>query len=259
MVVAAVNSDDRIQARLRSNPSVGALTDIVSVRYSEAELERVHAEVLARFDGLRQGGLDITTIETDLVGNAVEVVVRNPPAGVAGALKAEFGDAIRVVASDVAVIGAACTSRSNCGSPYKAGLNIFKDNNTSPDCSAGFVMRSGTQTYYWTTAGHCSDLNQVWKHPSGTTAGYISLQGWTDNSKADIELLEIPVATASNQLFVSTTQIRSISSKQNPANEIIGETVCISAMNGNTCGALKSVNVSIPSLPRFGETPSRWE
>jgi len=75
-------------------------------------------------------------------------------------------------------------------------------------------------------------------------------QGWADNSKADTLLIRLAsAAKASNQLFVLDTFIRSVTSKENPdpmrGNEIIGESVFKSGLNGITTGTLVSVNVTL--------------
>ncbi len=247
-VVALTEPDPVVLGYLQS-ASLSSPAQIRIVKYPERELDRIHRQLIADQGWLSDRNIEVVSISTEIMWNSVELVLLRPSAAQSEAVAARFGSAVRIVSVDSRPVGLACT-RSNCGSPYKAGLNLFKNTETSPSCTGGFIFRLGTSTYYWSTAGHCANVSQAWSHPFGTQAGPVTDQGWADNSKADTLLIRLAsAAKASNQLFVLDTFIRSVTSKENPdpmrGNEIIGESVFKSGLNGITTGTLVSVNVTL--------------
>jgi hypothetical protein len=140
-------------------------------------------------------------------------------------------------------------SRTNCGNPMKAGLALYTSNGLK-NCNSGFVMRGGTTTYYLSMAGHCfTDPSLTHRyHPVGTVIGNIDQPGWQVHTAdhVDAALINISVTQASNKSMISNTTYQSITSKENPANEVIGETVCSSKPSATSCGYLVSVVGSTP-------------
>jgi hypothetical protein len=163
----------------------------------------------------------------------------------ASILEPLLGEAVHVVAVSKRAAGAACAGNHNCPSPLKAGLRLYKSGTFA--CMSAFVMRWTTQ-YYLSTAGHCTNIGNVWQHPAGSSIGSATHQGWVANSTADVALIEIAPSQKGNQLCVFTyCSIITVTSRENPSlgQELIGESTCVAKQSSAACGHLISNNVTL--------------
>ncbi len=244
-IVAVVGDDAAMRALAQSRLSI--TPQFEQVRFSEADLNALHASILdAADEHFLVDGVQLSAVETDVIGNRVNVVAVDATLADLASISERFGAG--VVATSVAspAVGSAC-SISNCPNPLKAGLRLYQ--NGVVQCMSGFIMRSVVSTYYLATAGHCSTAGEVRQHPSGVNIGSITHQGWVDNSPADVALISISSAQKSNKLCrgVESCTIVSMTSREDPpTQEVIGEQVCIQRQNGTTCaGTLVSTDTSL--------------
>jgi len=215
------------------------------VSYAEAELENIHRQLALEFNEKRLAGL-----ETDVINNRVNIfVLPTATSGDTDAIRAKFGPAVHIQVVDGQATGNACPN-SNCPNPLKAGLRLYRSGTFV--CMSGFVMRSITNAYYLSTAGHCSSIGDTYQHPSGVNRGSVSHQGWADYSPADVSLFPISSTQKSNRLCSVPSSgadciVLSMTTRENPSigQEVIGQRVCIARQTSNPCGSLISTNNTI--------------
>jgi hypothetical protein len=241
-VIARVGDDPEFERIVQDSP-LSRPPRIVNVTWSLAQLEVLHSHIVADLDSIRLLGAEPVMVQTNVRENRVDLVVTHSPTATLAKLEATYGPMMKVTTTDGPVAGLACT-RSNCPDPWKAGLELRVG--TTPICTAGFVAREGTSQFHQLTAGHCGSVGTLYKH-AGLNVGSVVENGWVNNSAADAALIDIRNDWKSNLVFLSTgNPLRSITSRQNPNDSIIGEPTCHSGLTtGYSCGTLKGVNITI--------------
>lgn len=156
--------------------------------------------------------------------------------------------------AETRALGVACNSNANCPNPLKAALRLYKGGTYA--CMSALIMRSIVNTYYLSTAGHCSNVGNAWQHPSGTTIGSATHQGWSNYSPADVALIAISSGQKSNKLCAGYhCTIVSITAREDPAlgQEFIGEQTCVARKTSTACSNLVSTNNTIAICRTDGE------
>jgi hypothetical protein len=206
-----------------------------------------HALSRRQAPGFTIDGFELAAIETDIRNNRLNVVLVGLANVVAtDSLKERFGSSVSVSFVPSRTTGNACTSNANCGNPLKAGLKLFKNGLFA--CMSSFVMKSVVNTYFLGTAGHCSNVGNVYQHPNGDAIGSVTHQGWTNNSPVDVSLIGISAGQRSNKLCAGVNcSIVSIRSREDPSlgQEFIGQMTCVARQNSTACGYLQSTNNTI--------------
>jgi len=229
----------------------------VTVARSEAELLQAHDAVAeSAGEGLFIDGIQISSITTDIVSNQVIVAVVDATADQLLRLRAQFNDGVAVTSVLEPVSAHACTV-SNCPSPLKAGLKLYRAGAFA--CMSGFVFWTVVPKYYLSTAGHCTnsaggwyDTGQSWQHPAGVARGTVRYGGWYNGSSADVALIEIVASQKGNVLCygTSTCGLRSITAAEVAGSDYVGEWVCGQTQAGVTCDNILhtdvTANVCIP-------------
>lgn len=156
----------------------------------------------------------------------------------------------------------ACTSRTNCGSPIKGGLNVKPTGGGG--CTAAFNARAdGIFAEYVVTAGHCVApfLGVNWNH-NGVVLGTGYNHSWETDSRADMGIITDSEPLARNQVFAAgISDIRGMTSAASDASQVVGASVYRSAWASNsyTLGTITKANYS----PTFAGSVSRlthqWE
>jgi hypothetical protein len=232
------------------------------VDYSAAALESV-VDSLSRSPTANRFAI----IEVDVIANRVHVGIM-PNAGL-GTLGVVPGVDNAMIYETVGqpVTDMVCTVRSNCGPPYKAGLDIWSPDARGAHCTAGFVYQNASKAglsrgKVLTTAGHCGPsgyTGSVWYHGSPAVAiGSVYQNSNATNTSADVMYIDIPDGAGSNDLYVSydrnegAGQLIDITSR-GCANEItgtscetVGQTICYSGLNtGQHCSTIRSINATL--------------
>lgn len=233
---------------------LGIPIEIRQVAYAQEELDAIHARIVDEAGPIFAIlDMPLAAIETDILNNRVNVLVAGDYPSAARLLAERYGSAIEVKLVSSRAVGVACTN-SNCPNPLKAGARLYKSGTYA--CMSSFVMRSIANTYYLSTAGHCSNVGNTWQHPSGTAIGTASHQGWVDFSPADVALISIAQSQKGNKLCAGPAcVIASITARENPASgqEFIGEQTCVARKTSTACGNLISTNNTIGICRSDGE------
>lgn len=247
-VVAVIGEDSGVKNAVLGS-SLAVSPRFVSVDSSEIDLETLHSQIVsATVEGFRLGAVELAAVETDIINNRVNVVAVGATEEQLTQIRARFGHEVATSSVAERSVGLACNN-TNCPNPLKAGLKLYRPGSPTFACMSGFVYRWNS-SYYLSTAGHCSTLGDTYQHPSGTTRGSVSHQGWVSNSPADVSLFPIASSQKSNQICAATNGtcvITSVTQRENPAlgQEVIGESVCGARQTTATCGTLVSVNTTI--------------
>jgi hypothetical protein len=118
----------------------------------------------------------------------------------------------------------------------KGGLQLYNSSGAT-DCMSNFMWRTKTTpyVYYLGSSGHCHNLDQAIRHPSGTTIGYVTHVASGPNSGVDVSLTGIAPANKSNLVYLALGSLRTIASRETIAGAVIGEGVCSSKASGYAC------------------------
>lgn len=171
--------------------------DIVPVRRSVAEIERVNDWLGAEIEKVNDGADATLTagIRTDL--NAVELQL--PAEGrltdaqrdLASTAKARLGDLLVVGSYAGRATARACTY-PNCDAPLRGGIQIT---NSGTGCTGGFIARSKVDSVlYQFTAGHCAFLNfDNWstRFTDGSSHVVGPVWNWAWHKGGDMAILRI--------------------------------------------------------------------
>jgi hypothetical protein len=224
------------------------------VEYTLAELRALHEEVKGDAATWQQQGLTITSIRVDVKANRLAIGVQDLSPEAANSLQSGYGDRVTTHAEGVAT-AAVCSSRFNCAGPMKGGLAI-QDYYGDGVCTSGFVTRDiqWAGAYYLMTAGHCLNFNGngvSWLHNAltfGTSSSFFFFPG----SDVDVGYVLLSAAASpGNQIFVSTTDIRSMTGFVPNVDQDLGDWVCKSGRTTNySCGQIDEIDVSkLVSVP----------
>jgi hypothetical protein len=220
---------------------------VTKVDFTLAELSELQATVERDLDSWRGLGIKITSIGVDVRTNRVVVTLANLSVDTSPLLT-KYGPGLVVSPSEEVIRTAACVSRSNCADPIKAGLSI--QDYYGAACTSGFVSKDKAWpgAYYLMTAGHCLDVNGLgvdWLH-NGSTFGSASSAFYYNGTNADAGYVLLSVvANPGNQLFVTPTTIRSVTTYASNSGQPQGAWVCRSGATSNwTCGQIVLTNVT---------------
>ncbi len=185
--------------------------------------------------------LDMSWIGPSLPRNAIVVHYVSGTASQLAGIRERFGPAVAFEETTLRMEPVACT-RTNCPNPLKAGLQLYKASNLTA-CMSSFVMYSGT-SYWLMSAGHCFDSGWNYRyHPAGTSIGTTWPWFHQVQTPVDAMLISISSSQAGNNLFVTSSLIRSVTSSEATQQEVVGETVCSSKLSGVSCGYLQEIGV----------------
>jgi len=195
LVVMLTEIPEDVLAELESlvpDASRGFRIERVQHSYQEL-LEAVEraADVWAKLQGPRLLSVYIDERSNGLVANVLAVdgtTARELGPRVASLL----GVPVSVVADAVtSPSDVACTTRSNCSDPYKAGV-LIREGSVSgePPCTLAFpIVVSGDIQVV--TAGHCGHYGTQWYHPGGRSRGdrpVEPLGRWGQGHPADVHV-----------------------------------------------------------------------
>jgi hypothetical protein len=139
--------------------------EVHSVAFSADELRQVSGSVGAGNDPIL-GALGFQGSYVDLEQNSVLVTVDEVTFQLLGgplfvgshpAIRLEIGE-VPVMAPDL------CTSGDSCGAPLRGGVILRQVNDATRNCSLGYTSSATDGSRWAITAGHCGDLNSVWRH-----------------------------------------------------------------------------------------------
>lgn len=143
----------------------------------------------------------------------------------------------------------ACSSRTSCGSPQRAGVQI----NYGTACSSGWVVnRNGSRGVL--TAGHCwPSATSGTVTAGGETFGNLtSVTAYYGGSHADIRYLSAP-DTRAWIYRSSATKAQVVAGTSSP---FVGGTACLYGKNSESarCAAITSTNVAV----KYGSGPQLY-
>ncbi|RUS42869.1 hypothetical protein [Cohnella sp. AR92] len=156
-VTINVTSDLKNETKETISKAYGQSAQVVfkKVKNSETKLENVHNELFRSIQSLNKTGLDIVSINTDIIHNDIEVGVLNRSPEVEQSLFKKFGDTIRFTEVDEADYQDDGDTTTKVY-PIQGGVQIY-DETSNLLCSAGFSAKTtaSNPSYYVVTAGHC--------------------------------------------------------------------------------------------------------
>lgn len=208
--------------------------EVVNRTYDE--LVRIAARVNADRAKLANDGVEINSVRVDVPANQV-VVTAHP-------VTTDIGETVRSLYPDVALADerpaelAACVSRSNCTNPLRAGIWVTFSGGGA--CTSNFVARNvgSTLDVYLMTAGHCAFLSEHAYH-NGVQIGNVVRRDWHQEGFTDSLAIDITESQKSNLLYLTSGSMLSITSRQSPTADYIGQIVCQSgAVSTIRCGTL---------------------
>nr|WP_237178971.1 trypsin-like serine protease [Paenibacillus sp. MMS18-CY102] len=215
-------------------------TKFFQAKYSEQELDQYVSGVWAKKAEIKQQGIGLISVSTDVINQTVIVGLADLDSQtqhILTSLLPEIPISIMKVEApqDTAVRG---------------GEKIISTSGSS--CSVGFGAKDSSGQYYVITAGHCSrDYNvttgkgtyksgEGWNY-SGTYLGFASSH-WSYYGLSDS--MGIAVTSVTVKEMNLNGGLRTITSFQDSANDVVGQLVCKTGyVTGATCGTLKSRNV----------------
>jgi streptogrisin D len=215
-------TDEAAAAKVRAAGGVAQL-----VRHGAAQLNRVTADL----DALQQ--IPGTAWGTDPVTNQVVVSVDSSVTGaklaVIKAAVARAGDAARLES----LPGTLSTRIAGGQAIYTSGAR----------CSLGFNVHSGS-TYYFLTAGHCTNIGSTWTNGS-TTIGTRAATSFPGNDYGVVRYTNTSIAHPSSVYLYSGSQ--TISSAGTPA---VGSTV---RRSGSTTGVHSGTVTQLNATVTYAE------
>jgi hypothetical protein len=209
------------------------------VQHTQAELRAVQDRMTADAAWFQTHAT--TMIEDPILvrDNVVELDLLHPTPAVIAAAQERYGqDLVRVVSVGPSEL-TACLSRDSCSPPLRAGLQLY-----DAGCSTGFIGIWNGQ-FYIITAGHCFISGHTYQHPNGTPLGLMVDQSFHDNTTADAGIVSIPSNLRSRYIYRTATSIHPVFSTQAQADEMVGQSVCLSGRKrpeGNSCGTVYAID-----------------
>lgn len=141
-----------------------------------------------------------------------------------------------------------CTSRANCNSEQRAGVQINGPGGSR--CSSGFIVRTTTGNEMALTSGHCwfgftsGTVNSGAAGFFGTLTGQNALE---EGSPADARLIETANASSENWVYYAESlREREVGqAHQLYTDAALGDMVCVRAyvLQADPCGTVQSVHV----------------
>ncbi len=230
-------------------------TKFETVKFSEYELQAVMEAVTLAIEADPSHGIDLEGADLGLIAlsvqeNAVIFNYRLATDPQRERISNRFGPAVTFTPTTQTFSNAACTARTNCGGPVRAGIQLYRNNSSpvgrSTACMSAFVIKDLVlpPNYSITSAGHCYNSSYHSRyHPTSTYLGSTAGIGSVYATGADVMRIPIPASQASNLMYLTSTASRSVTSSASLSGEVIGMQVCSSKLSGNSCGVLLSSNV----------------
>jgi hypothetical protein len=242
--IVVLVTDDQGASEWRERAPEGATVRLRRVDRTLAKLDSIHQSIVEEWSALDRQGVEIASIVTVVPDNTVEVRVIDYARARASDLTDRFGPGVRVVPGKP-ITSSACPD-SNCANPLRAGIKISGPHG---NCTSGFHVRGYGGNIKMLTAGHCnygSPIGTGWSHSGFGSIGNFVESSYSQDSRADSGLIDIPNGQGSKLFFISIAQgNRSVTAVQNKTQEATGQIVCRSGFkSGYSCGTLQSVNVS---------------
>lgn len=232
--IATTSPADSIASILDPFQDVGVRLQVHTVSYSKKELSELHYQIADAAEAWSTRGVEIVSVGFNAKLNRVRLRIEPADEATVAALTREYGDRVVIEQSPPFQVSA-CTSRSNCGSPMKGGLSI--NSQSGNGCTSGFVTRdiAWAGAAYMMLAGHCitngGGIGPSWLHNASTFGTANSNQYATGSSTDSGYIWMSSLASPGNQLFVSTSDIRSMTGFIPNVSQTIGTWVCKSREN----------------------------
>ncbi|MGH7487227.1 MAG: S1 family peptidase, partial [bacterium] len=223
-----------------------------TVGNSLSELQGLTAKMTALIPTLAKSGINVTQVGPEIPQNDVIVGVDPWSSAIAASLSSEFGPLVHVVEQPAAT-PLSCTSRAICGAPWRGGVQLTGQQNTS--CTMGYVGRDSADHHYLLTASHCfvQDLRSVDWYQHGTLIGTAYNDSWFNGSQADAFAISIAASAKSNYVYVSNSEKARVITSFVSGNTV-GDTVCgVGITTGESCGVV-SLTGQTTTLTVFGQT-----
>ncbi|WP_297990687.1 hypothetical protein [uncultured Anoxybacillus sp.] len=203
------------------------------VQRSEKQLDEIHSTVLSKKRELKEQGINVTTIYSDIQRNKVIIGIYPFDSTARDSLVNIFGSDIEVIESD----GGYEESRTAYTRPLEGGLRI-SNIDTGWGCTGGFSASYGNWVYY-VTAGHCGRSSDRFSQ-GGSYFGYA--YRLVNSGELDAMLISLgQLSYASNYNYGQPN----FTSWQRESYEYVGQYVCMNgSYTGNACGVVKSTNYS---------------
>ena len=224
-------------------------TRVEVVEHTEEQLRAALPQV--REAWVAMGGPEAYAIAVDTPANAVRIDVDPTQFEVAKSLAPRLGETLAVpVFFDVGERpeDAACSSRTNCTSPMRAGTVIRQGSTTGPGCTMGFHTQVGSDERF-VTAGHCGYTgSNNWFHAGytgngGCGTGCIGSELITQyyNNGRDIMVVQMPDDQDSSYLYAIGTPVTE------PRDPTVGQGICAArgfSSVGWKCGVVENAYTS---------------
>ncbi len=241
LVILLTQNDAGVRGRINSLVPKGRATRVEIVPYTENQLRAALKAVWEEWK--KVGGPELYAVAVDTPANAVRVEVDAVNLDTAQELVAEVGPRVGVplfAVPGVQAIETACTNRSNCSSPMKAGILIKQGTSSIAICTMGFhVIKDGDTQFL--TAGHCGYTlsSNSWYHDGYGTVGVEQATRYY-NGGSDIMRVQMSDTQGSASLYSSAYPV---SAAQHPYT---GMTVCADLGNSNvwSCGSVSASYIS---------------
>jgi streptogrisin D len=109
-------------------------------------------------------------------------------------------------------------------------------------CSLGFNVRNSSGTYYFLTAGHCTNIGSTWTLSNGTVIGSRAGTSFPGNDYGIVRYTNTSISHPGMvDLYNGTNQ-----DITHAANAYVGERVCRSgSTTGVHCGTVQALNVTV--------------
>jgi hypothetical protein len=245
---------------------LGAVTDLVAVRHSYADLERASAwlsrataKVNPRTKGARRALASVLLPDK----NQVELQLprgqrlNTPERATVREAKRRFGAMLALGSWSGAVVKEACVWNTDgffCDPPLRGGVGIDDlDPITRTNCTTGFNARSKSDgKWYVLTAGHCGPRGGWWNTYIPRDNSFAALgvmHNRVDQGADDFGIITNPapwyfspgpyvyVELTPETTYAPLYQIRGV------AGSAVGMRVCVSgAISGTDCGTVKALN-----------------
>ncbi len=273
-VKVGVASGSTAQPRAMAASGLQGATDVVTVGFSDEQLQRAAADLGARIVQANRGAKAALSVRVVASSNRVELGV--PAARLTAAQQAVVTTArtsYPTLVATRAVRGTgmartyACQSvdanqfpDTECDPPLRGGLDIFTGGAAGMDCTSGFLARSNSDNaLYLLTAGHCvraAGRGTPWGIDSPTFGVHAIGGGWNfafGGAAGDSAIIRVAdntfwksraIVLVNNSLNTTRDTAYYISRAGTP---IQGARVCKSgAFGGTSCGLVTASSVVVP-------------
>ncbi len=248
ITVLVIRNIDAHRAALASalGPVAATQLQVVSAKYSYAELKRFAGQVSADVSWLRDHGVALSSFGPDVPTNSVALRVPTRTPAIQAILQARYPD--RPWRLEAAPSPRTLGETAKEAPPMMGGLYI-EDGKFA--CASAFVVSNGSMNAVL-TAGHCGADGEWFQGDflfpydvGSTTTSVFDVPG-------DVEVIPLQTQTdASHYVYISTTSCGVLCTSHNlrviqgyEADAMVGELTCLSLVNEKTeqCGSVTAIN-----------------